>query len=158
MTALGSVLMHRGFPEEGAAWLADYRTTHGRGVGDLSLGYLSLYQFGWAALHRGDVLTAQAFGNRLNGQFATSNREVYFDVYAILLRGAVADRLGDEDRAGELFGGGLVDARETGLGELEIVGLTQLAEWYLRARRLPEARDHARDAAQLAERTGLRLR
>lgn len=66
--------------------------------------------------------------------------------------------MGDEDRAGELFGGALVDAREAGLGELEIVALAQLAEWHLRGHRLPEAQGHARDAVELAERAELRLR
>ncbi|MGH3902193.1 MAG: HEAT repeat domain-containing protein [Pseudonocardiaceae bacterium] len=159
MTALGSVLLHRGFLKDGAAWLADYRTTLGRSpFGELSLGYLSLRELGWDALHRDDVLAAEVFANRLDNHAATSNRKVYLGVCAMVLRGVVAGRWGDEDRAGELLSGGLADARETGLGELEIVGLTQLAEWHLRGCRLSEARDHARDAVELAERAELRLR
>ena len=52
----------------------------------------------------------------------------------------------------------MVDTREAGLGELEIVALTQLAEWHLRGCRLTEALARARDAVELAERAELRLR
>lgn len=51
----------------------------------------------------------------------------------------------------------MVDARQAGLGELEIVALTQLAEWHLRGHRLAQARGDARDAVELAERAELRL-
>jgi hypothetical protein len=85
-------------------------------------------------------------------------RDVHLHVSAGVLKGTVSGRWGDEDQAGELLGAALVDARQAGLGELEIAALTELAEWHLRGRRLPAARDHARDAVELAERAELRLR
>lgn len=150
---LGSVLLHRGLSEEGATWLGDYRVesddeTFGR----------SLYELGWAAVRRGDVVTAQTFANRLDSLASAPIHHALLRMCAALLRGAVTGRLGDEDQAGELLSGALVDAREAGLGELEIVALTQLAEWHLRGHRLPEARGHTRDAVELAERAELRLR
>ena len=83
---------------------------------------------------------------------------MHLRVCAALLRGVVTGQSGDEDRAGELLSGVLVDTREAGLGEQEIVALTQLAQWHLRADRLPEARGYARDAVELAGRAELRLR
>lgn len=109
-------------------------------------GYLSLHELGWAAMSRGDASTAQAFANRLDGLASATGCDVYMGGCVVLLRGAVTGQLGDEDWAGELFSGALVDARQAGLGELEIVALTQLAEWHLRGNRLPEAQGHARDA------------
>ncbi|HEY6423597.1 MAG TPA: DUF4062 domain-containing protein [Pseudonocardiaceae bacterium] len=154
ITALGSVLLRRGLLEEGVAWLRDYRVQ----IHDGFSGFLSLYELGWAELRRGDVVTAQTFADRLDCLASATERDVHLGACAALLHGAVGGQLGDEDRAGELLSGALVDAREAGLGELEIVALAQLAEWHLRGHRLPEARDHARDAVELAERAGLRLR
>lgn len=148
MMALGSVLFHRGLSEEGTAWLEDYRVE----IEDEPFGYFSLYELGWAALRRGDVVTAQTFANRLNSLASARKRDALLRVCAALLHGAVTGQWGDEDRAGELLSGALVDARQAGLGELEIVALTQLAEWHLRGHRLAEARGHARDAVELAER------
>ncbi len=153
MTALGLVLLHRGLSEEGAVWLGDYRIEI-----DDGLLILSLHELGWAAARRGDVSTAQTFANRLNRLASASNGHMHLGVFAALLHGAVTGQLGDEDRAGELLSGALVDARQAGLGELEIVALTHLAEWHLRADCLPEARGHARDTVELAERAELRLR
>jgi hypothetical protein len=150
---LGLVLLRRGLSEEGAAWLADYRVA----INDPFSGCFSLYELGLAAAHRGDVLTAQTFANRLDIR-ASTDREVHVAGYAALLRGVVTGKLGDEDGAGELLSGALVNARQAGLGELEVVALTQLAEWHLRAHRMPEARGHARDAVELAECAELRLR
>jgi tetratricopeptide (TPR) repeat protein len=149
MVALGVVLLQRGHLEEGTAWLTDYR---------VEANVASLYPLGWAALRRGDVVTAQTFANRLDSLASATTRDVFRCVCVALLRGAVAGQMGDEDRAGELLSGALVDARQAGLGELEITALTQLAEWHLRGHRLPEARGHARDAVELAERAELRLR
>jgi tetratricopeptide (TPR) repeat protein len=154
MVTLGLVLLHRGLSEEGAAWLADHRVD----INDPSFGYFPLYELGWAALRRGDFLTAQTFANRLDSLASTRKREAHLCMCAALLRSAVTCQWGDEDRAGELLSGALVDARQAGLGELEIVALTQLAEWHLRGHRLPEARGHARNAVELAERAELRLR
>ena len=154
IAALGSVLLHRGYLEVGTAWLTDYRVK----VDVEVLGYFSLYELGWAALRQGDVLTAQTFANKLDSLASATKRGVHVGGCAALLRGAVAGQLGDGDRAGELLSGALVDARQAGLGELEIIALTQLAEWHLRGHRLPEARGHARDAVELAERAELRLR
>jgi hypothetical protein len=153
MLVLGSVLLDRGLSEEGAAWLGDYRVESD----DENFGH-SLYELSWAALRRGDVLTAQTFANRLDSLAPATKRDMHLRVCAALLCGAIAGQVGDEDRADELLSGALVDARQAGLGELEIVALTQLAEWHLRGNRLPEARGHARDAVELAERAELRLR
>ena len=155
MVALASVLLYRGLSEEGTAWLGDYRVK----IDAEPFGYLfSLYELGWTAPPRGDVVTAQTFANRLDSFASARKRDALLRVCAALLRGAIARQVGDEDRAGELLSGALVDARQAGLGELEIVALTQLAEWHLRAHRLPEARGHARDAVELAEGAELRLR
>jgi tetratricopeptide (TPR) repeat protein len=154
IAALGSVVLHRGHLEEGAAWLTDYRVSVNHGLFD----YFSLYELGWAALRRGDAQTAQVFVNRLASLATTGKRDVHLGGCIALLHGAIMGRLGDEDRAGELFSCALVDVRQAGLGELEIVALTQLAEWHLRADRLPEARGDARDAVELAERAELQLR
>ncbi len=154
MVALGSVLLHRGLSEEGTAWLGDHRTEIKHGP----LDYFSPYELGWAVVRRGDVLAAQTFADRLDSLASARKRDAHLRVCAALLHGAVTGQLRDEDRAGEVFRGALVDARQAGLGELEIVALTQLAEWHLRGHRLPEARDHARDAVELAERAELRLR
>ncbi|MGH3867641.1 MAG: DUF4062 domain-containing protein [Pseudonocardiaceae bacterium] len=155
MTALGSVLLHRGLSEEGAAWLGDYHVE----TDDEPFGYyFFLYELGWAALRRGDVVTTQTFANRLGSLASARKRDALLRVCAALLHGAVTGQVGDEDRAGELLSGALVDARQAGLGELEIVALTQLAERHLRGNRLPEARGHAQDAVELAERAELRLR
>ncbi len=157
MTALGSVLLHRGLSEEGTAWLGDYRVEIAE-IGDEPFSYFPLYELGWAALRRGDVVTVQTFANRLDSLASARKRDALLRVCAALLRGAVTGQVGDGDRADELLSGALVDARQAGLGELEIVALTQLAEWHLRGNRLPEARGHARDAVELAERAELRLR
>lgn len=154
MMALGSVLLHRGLSAEGTAWLEDYRVD----IDEEPFGYFSLYELGWAALRRGDVVTVQTFANRLTSLASARKRDALLRVCAALLHGAIAGQVGDEGRAGELLSGALVDAREAGLGELEIVALTQLAERHLRGHRLPEAQGDARDAVELAERAELRLR
>ncbi len=154
MVTLGSVLLRRGLSEEGAAWLGDYRVE----IDDGPFGYFSRYELGWAAVRRGDVSTAQMFADRLDILTSATKRRAHLRVCAALLRGVVTGQLGDEDRAGELFSSALADAREAGLGELEIVALTQLADWRLRGRQLAEAREYARDAVGLAERAELRLR
>jgi hypothetical protein len=154
MAVLGSVLLRRGLSEEGAAWLGDYRIQSCHAI----LDFLPPYELGWAAVGRGDVLPAQMFANELDSFAGATKRDVYLSGCVGLLRGTVAGQLGDEDQAGELLSGVLVDAREAGLGELESVALTQLAEWHLRGHRLPKPQGHARDAMELAERAELRLR
>ncbi|MGH3913740.1 MAG: hypothetical protein ACRDTC_10070 [Pseudonocardiaceae bacterium] len=154
IAVLGMALLCRGLWEEGSAWLGDYRAV----IDDDYLGHLPSYELGSAAVRRGDVAGAQTFVHKLDSLASVDKRAVHLRVSAAVLKGTVSGQWGDEDRAGELLGTALVDARQVRLGELEIVALTQLAQWHLRGHRLPAARDHARDAVQLAERTRLRLR
>ncbi|MGH3821725.1 MAG: DUF4062 domain-containing protein [Pseudonocardiaceae bacterium] len=153
VVALGSVLLHRGLLKEGTEWVTDNRVKS-----DAVFGFIALNELSWDAVRRGDILPAQKFANELDSYASATERHVYLGGCAALLRGVVAGQSGDEVRAGELFSGALADVRQAGLDELEIVALTQLAEWHLRADRLPEARSHASDAVELAGCAGLRLR
>lgn len=79
MTALGSVLLYRGLSEEGAAWLGDYRVE----IDEEPFGYyFSLYELCWAALRRGDVVTAQTFANWLDSLASARERDALLRVCA----------------------------------------------------------------------------
>jgi len=85
VTVLGLVLLHRGLPEEGAAWLRDYRVQIRAEIFD----YFSLYELGWAAVRQGDFVTAQTFANRLDGIASANERNMHMGACAALLYGAI---------------------------------------------------------------------
>lgn len=77
-------------------------------------------------------------------------------VWAMILRGGLMRR-GHGDRAGELLTEALLASRSVGLGQAEVVALTELAGWHLDEGRIAQAREDVRDAIELAERAELRL-
>jgi hypothetical protein len=131
--ALGSVLLRRGRIEDGRAWLTDYRAPLGRapcgGEGGL-FEWMALWEFGWVALTAGDRDSA---GWCLSSMDALAARELHggpAKVSAMILRGALARR-GHGDRAGEILTEALLASRSLGLGQAEVVALTELAGWHL---------------------------
>lgn len=104
MAGLGSILLYRGYLEQGTAWLTDYRVK----VDNEPFGYFSLNELGWAAMRRGDAFAAQTFANRLDSLASTGLRHVHLGGCAALLRGSVISQFGDEDQAGEVLSGALV--------------------------------------------------
>jgi hypothetical protein len=84
-----------------------------------------------------------------------------YDILATLLVGHDQPGMTEAglDRAlADLLSEALATARSTGLAEDEVIARIELTGWHLRSRRILEAREHIRDAIELAERSQLRLR
>ncbi len=152
--ALGAVLLRRGRSEDGRAWLTDYRAPLGKD-GDL-FKWMALWEFGWVALSAGDGNSAGWCLARMDALAAQELRGGPGRVSAMILRGAL-ERRGHDDRAGELLTDALLASRSLGLGQAEVVALTELAGWHLDGGRIAQAREHVRDAIELADRAELRL-
>jgi Domain of unknown function (DUF4062) len=152
--ALGSVLLRRGRSEDGRAWLTDYRAPLGEQGGLFK--WTALWEFGWVALSAGDGDSAGWCLARMDELAAQELRGGPAGVSAMILRGALARR-GHSDRAGELLNDALLASRSLGLGQAEVVALTELAGWHLDGGRMAQAREHVRDAIELADRAELRL-
>lgn len=108
------------------------------------------------ALSAGDGDSAGWCLARMDGLAAQELRGGPAGMSAMILRGALARR-GHGNRAGELLTDALLASRSLGLGQAEVVALTELAGWHLDGGRIVQAREHVRDAIDLADRAELRL-
>jgi tetratricopeptide (TPR) repeat protein len=152
--ALGLVLLRRGRRQDGRAWLTDYRTPLGEEGGLFR--WMALWEFGWMALSAGDSDSAEWCLARMNKLAEQESRGGPAKVSAMILCGALARRE-HGNRAGELLTDALLASRSLGLGHAEVVALAELAGWHLDEGRIAQAREHVRDAIELADRAGLRL-
>lgn len=148
--ALGSVLVRRGLIEDGRAWLTDYRAVED---GDAVV----LRELGWLALKERDHPAAEELLDLMDADVGAT-RDVLNKVDSTILRGALAAWRGDDDQTGEVLSEALAITRSVGMAEDEVIARIELARWHLRGQRVEEAREHIRDAIELAERLLLRLR
>jgi tetratricopeptide (TPR) repeat protein len=154
LLTLGMVHIRRGEYEEGLAWLSDYRLDMSPG----SFGaQLMMTESGMAALRYGDINSAQAFATHMTAA-AEEDGPPHAQIPVKALNAAVAEALGEHERAHELLNDALVLARKARMADGEAGLLVQLGVWNAQRHRLDAARRHAADALQIAEHGQLRLR
>ena len=155
---LAMVLIRRGQYKKGSAWLSDPRAK-GKPYSDIQgfFGPLDLLELGMIALRQDNITSAQALAQRAAARAEELDRPLA-RIQTSSLSAAVAETLGEHERAHELFNNALVLARETRLADNEAQLLIQLGEWNARGSHLSTARKYAADALQVAEHGQLKLR
>ena len=150
-------LLRRGKYKEAVAWLSDYRGK-GQGGDDVEeiFGPQDLLSLGLTALREDDITTAQFLAGKIASSAEQLGRPIP-RIQSMTLGAAVAEALGERDRAHDLLSDALVMARELRLADSEAGLLVRLGAWNVRSGRLGAARGHATDALQVAEHRQLTL-